>query len=96
MGVIRKKNPKTGKWEVYGSTDAKDINLIDINNNYTEKNVESALREISTQINEHNQLLSEHSENIEWLKEHGGIDGLASKVEDINSFFAEVQSIINE
>ena len=75
MGVIRKKNPKTGKWEVYGSTDAKDINLIDINNNYTEKNVESALREISTQINEHNQLLSEHSENIEWLKEHGGSGG---------------------
>ena len=72
MGVIRKKNPKTGKWEVYGSTDAKDINLIDANNNYTEKNVESALREISTQISEHNQLLSEHSENIEWLKEHGG------------------------
>ena len=75
MGVIRKKNPKTGKWEVYGSTDAKDINLIDINNNYTEKNVESALREISTQINEQNQLLSEHSEDIEWLKEHGGSGG---------------------
>ena len=75
MGVIRKKNPKTGKWEVYGSTDAKDINLIDANNNYTEKNVESALREISSQISEHNQLLSEHSENIEWLKEHGGSGG---------------------
>ena len=25
MAVIRKKNPKTGEWEVYGSTDAKDI-----------------------------------------------------------------------
>ena len=79
MGVIRKKNPKTGKWEIYGSTDAKDINLIDVNNNYTEKNVESALREISTQINEtkaninaYNDVLKKHSDDIEWLKEHGG------------------------
>ena len=29
MGVIRKKNPQTGEWEIFGSTHAKDINLID-------------------------------------------------------------------
>ena len=81
MGVIRKKNPKTGEWEIYGSTDAKDINLIDVNNNYTEKNVESALREISTKINEtranidaYNDVLENHSyildEHFSTLQEH--------------------------
>lgn len=89
MGVIRKKNPKTGKWEIYGSTDAKDINLIDANDNYTEKNVESALRETSEKINktkattdahnevlnEHSSMIQKHSEDIEWLKVNGGGGG---------------------
>ena len=48
MGVIRKKNPQTGEWEIYGSTDAKDINLIDVGDNFKDKNVEGALREMST------------------------------------------------
>ena len=39
MGVIRKKNPATGEWEVYGSTEAKDINLIDVGDNFSEKTV---------------------------------------------------------
>ena len=30
MGVIRKKNPETGEWEVYGSSEASDINLAEI------------------------------------------------------------------
>ena len=42
MGVIKKINPETGKWEIYGSTDAKDINLIDIGDNFSDKNVEGA------------------------------------------------------
>lgn len=79
MGVIRKKNPKTGEWEVFGSTDAKDINLIDVGNNFSDKNVEGALREISDKLSEtlasidaHSNALIEHSESIEWLKENGG------------------------
>ena len=52
MGVIRKKNPETGKWEIYGSTEARDINLIDVNDNFVEKNVEGALREMSDKIAE--------------------------------------------
>ena len=40
MGVIRKKNSQTGEWEIFGSTDAKDINLIDTLDNFTDKKVE--------------------------------------------------------
>ena len=79
MGVIKKFNPETNRWEIYGSTDAKDIKLIDIGNNFETKNVESALREMSEKLNEsiayieaHSQTLTEHTENIEWLIINGG------------------------
>ena len=82
MGVIRKKNPATGEWEIYGSTDAKDINLIDVGNNFSDKSVEGALREISTKLSEtlasldaQKDTLVKHSSDIEWLKEHGGGGG---------------------
>ena len=82
MGVIRKKNPQTGEWEIYGSTDAKDINLIDVGDNFKDKNVEGALREMSTKLNEtlasldaQRSTLVKHSSDIEWLKEHGGGGG---------------------
>ena len=82
MGVIRKKNPITGEWEIYGSTDAKDINLVDVGNNFSEKTVEGALREVSTKLNEtlasldaQKDTLVKHSSDIEWLKEHGGGGG---------------------
>ena len=79
MGVIKKFNPETNRWEIYGSTDAKDIKLIDVGNNFETKNVESALREMSEKLNEsiayieaHSQTLTEHTENIEWLIVNGG------------------------
>ena len=85
MGNIRKFNPETGKWEVYGSTDAKDINLVDVGGNFKDKNVEGALREISTQISEakasleaYNNILTEHSTDIQWLKLYGGSGGGSS------------------
>ena len=85
MGVIKKFNPETGQWEVYGSTEAKDINLIDVGNNFSDKNVEGALREISTQISEakasleaYNNILTEHSTDIQWLKLYGGSGGGSS------------------
>ena len=82
MGVIKKFNPDTGKWEIYGSTDAKDINLIDVGDNFSDKNVEGALREISTKlaetmadINAQKSAILQHSSDIEWLKENGGGGG---------------------
>ena len=82
MGVIRKFNPETGQWEIYGSTEAKDINLIDVGDNFDDKNVEGALREISDKLNEtlanldaQKNTLIEHSSDIEWLKENGGGGG---------------------
>ena len=82
MGVIRKKNPLTGEWEVFGSTEAKDINLVDAGDNFTDKNVEGALREMSDKlsetlanINAHKSTLIEHSSQIAWLKENGGGGG---------------------
>ena len=89
MGAIKKFNPETGKWEVYGSTDAKDINLLDLGDNFENKNVEGALREISKKINktlenvtaqqnainEHAESLAQHSSDIEWLKQYGGGGG---------------------
>ena len=74
MGVIRKKNPQTGEWEIFGSTDAKDINLIDTLNNFTDKNVEGALRELAddtkdnkTTIDAQGKVVQEHNKKI---KEH--------------------------
>ena len=82
MGVIKKFNPEKGEWEVYGSTEAKDINLIDVNDNFSDKNVEGALREISSKLSEatadlraHSATLVEHTSNIAWLKENGGGGG---------------------
>ena len=86
MGVIKKFNPITEEWEIYGSTDAKDINLIDVGNNFEEKNVEGALREISDKLDKtladitaqkgalakHSSYIAKHSSDIEWLKENGG------------------------
>jgi surface protein len=82
MGVIRKKNPNTGEWEVCGSSDAKDINLIDVGNNFEDKTVEGALREVSNDLSEmmakldaQRGTLVEHSNAIAWLKENGGGGG---------------------
>ena len=82
MGVIKKFNPETGEWEIYGSTEAKDINLTDVGNNFSNKNVEGALREISSKLIEtaadlkaHSATLIEHTSNIAWLKENGGGGG---------------------
>ena len=82
MGVIKKFNPETGQWEVYGSTEASDINLLDAGNNFSNKNVEGALREISNKLSEatadlraHSATLVEHTSNIAWLKENGGGGG---------------------
>ena len=82
MGVIKKFNPETGEWEIYGSTDARDINLTDVGNNFSDKNVEGALREISNKLSEttanlraHSATLVEHTSNIAWLKENGGGGG---------------------
>ena len=79
MGVIKKKNPITGEWEVFGSTEAIDINLMDIGDNFSDKNVEGALREISAKlakadadIKAQKGAIIKHSSDIEWLKEHGG------------------------
>lgn len=79
MGVIKKKNPITGEWEVFGSTEAIDINLMDIGDNFSDKNVEGALREISAKlakadadIKAQKGAIIQHSSDIEWLKEHGG------------------------
>lgn len=79
MGVIKKKNPITGEWEVFGSTEAIDINLMDIGDNFSDKNVEGALRELSAKlakadadIKAQKGAIIKHSSDIEWLKEHGG------------------------
>ena len=82
MGVIKKFNPETGQWEIYGSTDARDINLLDIEENFSDKTVEGALREISDKLEvtaanlkAHKATLVEHTSNIAWLKENGGGGG---------------------
>lgn len=82
MGVIKKFNPETGQWEIYGSTEAKDINLLDIEENFSDKTVEGALREISDKLEAtaanlkaHKATLVEHTSNIAWLKENGGGGG---------------------
>ena len=82
MGVIKKFNPETGEWEIFGSTDARDINLLDAGGNFSNKNVEGALREISDKLSEtaadlraHKATLIEHTSNIAWLKENGGGGG---------------------
>lgn len=65
MGVIRKKNPQTGEWEIFGSTDAKDINLIDALDNFEDKNVEGALRELADETNQNKTTLNAQTEVIQ-------------------------------
>ena len=105
MGVIKKFNPETGQWEIYGSTDAKDINLIDAGNNFSDKSVEGALREISNKLTKttadlraHSATLVEHTSNIAWLKENGGGGGGGgggSAAPTITSTFAD-GTIVNK
>ena len=82
MGVIKKFNPETGQWEIFGSTEASDINIMDVNDNFSDKNVEAALRELSTKLNEtiadvtaQKGAIVKHSSDIAWLKENGGGGG---------------------
>ena len=82
MSSTKKFNKETGEWEVFGSTDAIDIKLTDLQGNFTSDNVEGALREASSKLSEisnsvknHKATLMQHSEDIEWLKEHGGGGG---------------------
>ena len=79
MGVIKKFNPEKGVWEIFGSTDARDIQLTDFANRFTNKNVEGAMKELSDKILEttasieaHSATLIEHSSDIAWLKISGG------------------------
>lgn len=45
-------NPKTGKWEVQGTSQAIEMKILDIENNFTSDNVEGALRELASNVNE--------------------------------------------
>ena len=89
MSSTKKFNKETGKWEVFGSTDAIDIKLTDLQGNFTSDNVEGALREASSKLSElsnsvnnyksiltqHSNELAQQSEDIEWLKVNGGGGG---------------------
>ena len=71
MSIIKKKNPITGKWEVFSVTTASEIPLLDIKNNFTNKNVEGALREvvdknkeIEAKLKSHSAVIQEHSSTL--------------------------------
>lgn len=103
MASTKKFNKETGQWEVFGSTDAVDIKLADLQGNFTSDNVEGALREASSQISDmsasvrsqkatmqkHASMLEQHAEDIEWLKEFGGGGGGGTAVPTITSTFAD-------
>ena len=65
MSIIKKKNPITGKWEVFSVTTASEIPLLDIKNNFTNKNVEGALREVADKNKEIEAKLESHSTVIQ-------------------------------
>ena len=96
MSSTKKFNKETGEWEVFGSTDAIDIKLTDLQGNFTSDNVEGALREASSKLSElsdsmktHKSTLMQHSEDIEWLKEHGGGGGGGTAAPTITSTFLD-------
>ena len=71
MSIIKKKNPITGEWEVFSVTTASEIPLLDIKNNFTNKNVEGALREvvdknkeIEAKLKSHSAVIQEHSSTL--------------------------------
>lgn len=80
----------------FGSTSATDIKILDISGNFESDNIEGALREVATKesINEnklkaHESTLIKHSDDIEYLKEHGGGGGSGGSVPTITSTFAD-------
>lgn len=71
MAIIKKKNPITGEWEIFSATTALEIPLLDIKNNFTNKNVEGALREvvdknkeIEAKLKSHSAVIQEHSSTL--------------------------------
>lgn len=42
-------NKDTGKWQIVGSSQANELSIIDVENNFTEKNVEAAIRNLAEQ-----------------------------------------------
>lgn len=78
MSIIRKRNPITGEWETFSVTSASEMPILDIKDNFTSKNVEGALRELSdknaeinskvsaqsTVISEQSTAISEHSSTL--------------------------------
>ena len=98
MGVIKKFNPETGQWEIYGSTDAKDINLIDVSDNFEDKNVEGAFREVSNKIdtayaelNAQRGTMVTHSSELQTQRA-----SLVSHATTLNSHSSELKSIKNK
>ena len=98
MGVIKKFNPETGQWEIYGSTDAKDINLIDVGDNFENKNVEGAFREVSNKIdsayselNAQRGTMVTHSSELQTQRA-----SLVSHATTLNSHSSELKSIKNK
>ena len=78
---------ESGKWIIVGSTEATDIGIIDIEENFESDNVEGALRELSNkigdynnesvadlqaQVNTHTEQIGTLREEVDWLKEDGG------------------------
>lgn len=103
MSIIRKRNPITGEWETFSVTSASEMPILDIKDNFTSKNVEGALRELSdknteinskvsaqsTAISEHSSTLRVHAEDIAWLKENGGGGGGGTSAPTITSKFED-------
>ena len=100
-------NPKTGKWEEHGSSNALNIKILDAEGNFKSKNVEGALRELAENagsaseddINIINDRLSNdeitllnHEERIAHI-ELNGVGGGGAAAPTITSTFAETSSV---
>lgn len=101
MASIKKYNPDSEEWQVFGATNALEIQIADLAGQFNAHNVEGALSELSRQektleadlsatqetIKTHTSAILQNAEAIEWLKENGGGGGGGTNAPVITSTF---------
>ena len=85
-------NPETKKWEVQGTSQAVQVKILDVENNFVSDNVEGALRELASNVNESTEQellnLKIKTDNIEKnvTGVNDNVSSLETKIKRIDSF----------
>ena len=95
-------NPKTGKWEVQGTSQAIQVKILDVENNFESDNVEGALRELATNVSAETDIkISSLESSTSKLKKdintiNSNVDTLKSNYDTLNNKVTRIDNTLTE